>query len=499
MAARGISVHCVRAATPPWQPQNRKAPPMLDRRSVLKLSAGAALSAAFPFAGLASGASFVAASGRGRPFVRDDIGKLGKVLVHSPTPDDYTIDRVGDSLIPGLGRDVDAAVKQHADLLNLLRESGAQPLELIDALRGAIEEARRQGSWRAWLSAAHPRLSREPETVTAETLLGRDPERQFRRWEDGTYRNIFSGSGSTIWTRDAAFMTPRGLVVCNAFSPRRLRENMTLRFALSHSPMLNDFPVAFDAVNEGLIIEGGDAQVVDENTLLLGTGQRTDPRAAPILARRLEMDVVAVQVHKTDFLSRRPGAMGSAAVADLRVLFLHLDTFFTHVDHEHALAIPWLLEAEQAGKDPLTRYIEGARADLAIDPDDAAAGIEFLKEFGKVSVYRAGTGAKEDTDEMKLVDYVRSKGYRVTHVGGQAPEDSAGGFAFFLRETLGELRRQASNVVATSPGEVIAFDGSPLTRAALEGDGVRVRTFGARELWAGHGGPHCLTMPLTRG
>lgn len=472
---------------------------MIDRREVLKLGAGAAMAAAFPMAGLASGlGSGIVSAGARRPFVHDDIGRLGKVLVHSPTFDDYSIDRVYDSLIPSLGRDVAAAVGQHAELIRLLRESGAEPFELIDALRGAIEEAKRKGSWRAWLSAAHPRLSGEPETVSAETLLGRDPDRQFRRWDDGSYRNLFSDSSSTIWTRDAGFMTPKGLVVCNAFSQRRLRENMTLRFVLSHSPELAEYPVVFDAVREGLILEGGDAQMVDERTLLLGTGQRSDPRTAPILARRLGMDVVAVQVHKTDFLARRPGAMGSAAVADLRALFLHLDTFFTHIDHAHALTLPWLLEAEHAGKDPLTRYIEGARADLAIDPDDAEAGIGFLKELGKVTVYKAGTGEKEDTGEMKLVDYVRSKGYRVSYVGGRGPEESAEGFAFFLRETLGELRRQASNVVATAPGEVIAFDGSPLTRKTLEEAGVSVRTFGARELWAGHGGPHCLTMPLER-
>jgi hypothetical protein len=42
---------------------------------------------------------------------------------------------------------------------------------------------------------------------------------------------------------------------------------------------------------------------------------------------------------------------------------------------------------------------------------------------------------------------------------------------------MGELRRQAANVIATSPGEVIAYEGSPLTRASLEAAGISVRTF----------------------
>jgi arginine deiminase len=61
-----------------------------------------------------------------------------------------------------------------------------------------------------------------------------------------------------------------------------------------------------------------------------------------------------------------------------------------------------------------------------------------------------------------------------------------------------ELRRQGANVVQARPGRVIAYAGNPATRAALEADGVGVDTFEARELWAWHGGPHCLTQPLER-
>ncbi|WP_045215123.1 arginine deiminase family protein [Desulfonatronovibrio magnus] len=469
----------------------------MNRRTALKLSAGAALSAAFTLTGIA--VPLNSAFGTSHAFVQNDIGILKRVLVHSPTLDDYLVDRTSSSLTPYLEQDIEASVQQHSLLLSLLRESGAETLELQVILESAIEEARKSGSWQSWLSVAHPRLSGSADKVTAETLLGRDRTYQYKLWNDGTYRNFFNDTSSSIWTRDAGVMTPKGLVVCNAFSNRRHRENKVLRFALLHSPMLSEFPVVFDAVSEGIILEGGDAQVVDEQTMFIGTGQRTDPRAAPMLAKRLGMDVVAVQVHQTDYLSRGSDQGLSAALANLRYLFLHLDTFFTHVNHKHALTMPWLLEEEYAGQDPLTRYIKGARADLQISAEDADQGIEFLKNFGKISIYRAGSGKKEDTGEMKLVDYIRSKGYKVTYVGGREPDDSADSFAFFLGRTLGELRRQAANVVATAPGKVIAYNGTPLTRAALEQDGIEVQTFEARELWAGHGGPHCLTMPLQRG
>ncbi|MCC5823736.1 MAG: hypothetical protein LAT64_14215 [Phycisphaerales bacterium] len=471
----------------------------VDRRTALKLGAGMAVSAWMLDAkALGAYADGTGLSRGGEPFVRDDIGRLGRVLVHSLTEDEYAVDRTSSGLIPHLDSEPGARVRQHAELLGLLRRAGAEPVELADALAGAVEEARRRGFWRTWLSAAHPRLSGEADTVTAATLLGRDRDRQYLLDQDGAYLHLFDDTGSTTWTRDASFMTPKGLVVCNARSHRRLRENMTLRFALMHSPLLADFPVVFDAVAEGVILEGGDAQMVDENTLFLGYGQRSDPRAAPMLARRLEMDVLAVRINKADFLRRVPSGIGPAVI-DLRVLFLHLDTFFTHVNHQHALAVPWLLEAEHAGNDPLSRYIRGARSQLAIEAEDAEKALGFLKELGKVSLFRAGSGEREDLGDMKLLDYVRAKGYKVTYTGGREPDDSQEGFRAFMAETLGEQRRQASNVVATAPGEVIAYAGSPRTKEALERDGVRVSTFEARELWAGHGGPHCLTMPLERG
>lgn len=469
---------------------------IINRRAALGLAGGAAFSLLLPQTACARQPR--SAANDGPAFVRDDIGRLREVLIHTSSERDYQVDRLRRGLVPYLDLDWEEASRQQAAFAELLRSSGANTLEIADVLASAIDAAKSQGSWRAWLSAAHPRLSLDPDAVTADTLLGRDPAYQFQRRADGSYSHFASGTASTMWTRDASFMTPEGLVICNSASEGRLRENMTLRFIAMHAPELEDYPVAFDAVAEGLIVEGGDAQMVDRNTLFLGVGQRSDPRTAQELARRLNLDVVAVQIHKTEFLTRNPSLMGAGAVGQLRVLFLHLDTFFTHVNTNHVLTVPWFLEMEHAGKDPLSHFIRGVQADTAVEAADAAGALEFLKEFGKVTVYRAGSGEVEDMEEMKLLDYVKARGYQVTYVGGREPEDSAEAFSHFMNVSLGELRRQASNVVATAPGEVLAYAGSPQTRAALEQDGINVTTFGARELWAHHGGPHCLTMPLRR-
>jgi N-dimethylarginine dimethylaminohydrolase len=185
-------------------------------------------------------------------------------------------------------------------------------------------------------------------------------------------------------------------------------------------------------------------------------------------------------------------------IGELRALLLHLDTYFTHVAPRHALCVPWLLEKDHAEDNPLSRFVRGARTQGMVDPDEAEKALAMIKDFGVVTLWKRGTGKKEDLGGAKLVDYLRTQGYRFTFVGGARPDGSRDAFAHFMSVVYPELRRQAANVVQAQPGRVIAYDNNPATKAALESDGIIVDTFPARELWAWHGGPHCLTQPLLR-
>jgi len=462
----------------------------MQRRNFMKLTALSAAMATVP--GMAA-----AVASSQTPFVRDDIGALKKVLINSPSLDDYSIDRLSDGLLPWFGRDIETAVQEHQALVGLVRASGAELIQLQDVLQSAITAARERGAFKAWLSGTHPRLYPEADRVTAATLLGRDPAFQFRRHEDGSYRHTTPAISSSIWTRDPSFMTPEGLVIGGASTVFRARENLLLRFVMKFAPEMADIPVVFDGDMEGFLVEGGDAQMLDAKTLLLGVGQQSDARTAVMLARRLNLDVVAVRIHDDEFI-KRERTYSWGPLGGLRLLVLHLDTFFTHVNQGHALTVPWLLEQAHAGQDPLSQYLRGARIDTEVDPGVVEQALKFIKGFGQVQIYAAGTGKPVEMDEMKLVDYVREKGYRISWVGGQGPEDSDAGFRHFMRHTLRELRNQAANVVATAPGQIIAYGGNPLTQSALETDGIQVASFATTELVRGNGGPHCLTMPISR-
>lgn len=462
--------------------------PRLSRRALLGAAAAA---------GVAGLACRPLAAQPTRPFLVSDIGQLGRVLVHGVSPLDRAADRLSEDLLPYAESDLEAAAAQHQALFALLRAQGATTIEVTDALDAAIAATRASGVFEAWLSASFPGIGVPHERVTVATILGRDPATRLRLGADGSFRHMVDDSSSLMWTRDSAFMAPAGLVIGRSSSARRRRENMLLRFLYRWSPLLADFPVAFDAVAEGLNIEGGDAMVVDRKTLFLGVGNRTDPRIAPVLARRLGMDVLAVTTYSRDFIPPpRPGA--PMPLRELRLLLLHLDTFFTLVGPRHALATPFLLEEAHAEDGPYQRYIRGARAETQLPAEDAEKALAMLKDFGRVTLFRAGTGLRQDLGPTKLVDWVRKAGWTLTWVGGRRPAGDEAAFQHMLGTVHPELRRQAANVVQATPGRVIAYAGNPATKAALEADGIAVDTFGARELWAWHGGPHCLTQPLER-
>jgi arginine deiminase len=460
----------------------------IDRRTLLAGLAAAPALAAAPT---------LAQAGK-NPFLPGDIGTLKRVLMHSVIASDRGGDRLDSALLPYAEADMDAVMNQQAGLVKLLKANGAEVVELKDALAAAIAATRKSGVFAAWLEASFPLIAADPDTVTADTILGRDPAIRNRLGADGNWRHFADdNNGAMMWTRDSAIMTPNGLVMGRSVSLRRRRENHLLRFCYQHSPLLSRYPVIFDAMEEGIGLEGGDFTVVDRNTIFLGNGNRTDPRIAPLLAQRLNMDVLAVQTVKRDFI--RPARMGGGApMLELQLLLLHLDTYFTLVAPRHALTVPFLLEKDFAESSPLARYIRGARAQNLLEEEESEKALTMLKEFGKVTLYRAGTGKREDLGDAKLVDHLKAQGYRFTWVGGARPTSDQAAYAAFMESAYPELRRQASNIVQARPGRVIAYAGNPATKAALEADGIAVDTFPARELWAWHGGPHCLTQPLER-
>jgi arginine deiminase len=426
------------------------------------------------------------------PWVGSDVATLRRVMI-SPPDHDEGLNLADPSL--GLEPWVDREdwQKDHAVMRALLEKSGAEVLTFERVLDEAIDAARARKEFRTWLRASLPALSSEDKKVTAAELMGAARERLYPRDEDGNYLHLVDADTVT-WPRDVAVMLPAGLLICNFTSARRVFSAQLMRFAAEYSPSLARYPVVFDAIEEQVLVEGGDVQVVNADTLMMGVGYRSEPGAARHLARRLGMNVIAVQLRKAEYVKRPP----KESPLGLATMFMHLDTCCTHVNDKHVVALPWFFENDAVDKNPFVRVLKGIARHPHVKEEEAEEALSWLVEMGKVKRYLAGSGEIDPkVTDVKLVDYLRGEGYRISYVGGPPPPDAD--MDHFFDVVWREHLFQAANVVATSPGHILSFDHCPKTHEALRAAGIDVKVFPGANLRRGYGGPHCLTLPLERG
>jgi arginine deiminase len=425
--------------------------PAINRRQFLLSSGSIALVAAAP---QASHASSVA-------FVTSETGTLRRVLINPASAAGHptSIHRL-DEFWQDAAADIAA---QHGEMLLQLRASGAEILHLDNVLDSAIAEARRARAWTGWLSANFPELM-DTHGVQAATLLAQDAGSCAPHLMDGM-----------SYVRDFAVMLPHGLALANIIDPNRARQAALFRFMVSYAPEFRSYPIVFDAQAEGLPVEGGDLQVLDANTLLVGVGNHTASAVAPRLARAAGMDVVAVNIANAD------RARWPLDHDPLRDFFFHLNTVVAQVAPGQVAILPWLFEREHTGT-----------------PDEDGF---LIAEFGRLSLYRAGSGFRDRSlENLKLVDYLRGRGFEITDIGGRGRHDlevlrteaALSGAIFPRRE------RQGANMLALAPGFLLAFPGADATHTTLRDEHARVIAVGKADMWRGYGGPHSLSLSMER-
>lgn len=400
------------------------------------------------------------------PSVTSEIGRLKTVLLHRPgielsrlTPQNKEQFLFDDLLW------VERAQEEHDALAGLMTDRGVEVLYVRDLLRDVVADADVRGriidqivspaTAGPWIADHLRTVLRECETdALLDVLFGGIMSTEMSLWGiDPIFADIGSDRFFSVirplpnlmFTRDNAAWVGEGLILGVPTYPVRRPEPFIVSTIYSHHPRFaeSDHPVWYGAGEHDTYpatIEGGDVLVLDERTVLVGSGERTSPASVEALANRLFAADAADRVIVVSFPHDRAS--------------MHLDTVFTMVDVDALNLFPPVIDTM------------------------------------RVYVVTPGTGERPRIDEREAlvpaIEEALDRKMRVIETGG---------------DEVGRLREQwndGNNTLAIEPGVVIAYARNTETNQRLRDEGIEVLELDASELCRGRGGSRCLTQPIER-
>lgn len=392
--------------------------------------------------------------------VYSEIGKLRKVLVHTPGQElEYLTPQRLDELLFSAILDPVVARKEHEEFVKILKEQGVEVVQLstftAETYKSSSQEAQ-EGFIQQWLDEATPTLSEPNRKKVYDFLksLESTPEIMIRKMMSGILAKevgavtdvelVVDPMPNLYFTRDPFASVGNGVTIHNMHYQTRKRETIFANFIFANHPDYKVTPKYYTRGDKHPI-EGGDVFIYNSDTLVVGVSERTDKDAIQLLAENIKAN--------TEVTFKKIYAINVPKMGNL----MHLDTWLTMLDYDKFLYSPNMMGVLKIWEIDLTK-----------------ASIEFKEINESLQDFLSSVIGKEAT-------LIPVAGNDATHI-----------------EIDVETHFDATNFLVVSPGVVIGYDRNRKTNEALIKAGIKVLPLSGNQLSLGMGSARCMSMPLYR-